>query len=362
MKEDDFKKAVAAVFTIALLVLAFLIVKPILMAILLGVILSYLLRPLYKKIYKATTSENLSAIIIVLGTLALILIPLVFLIPIIANQTISVYVSMQTIDAVSVLQDNFPSIFSSVSSSANLIAATSSLTSNLANFLLKIFQSILFNIPSILLQTVIILFTFFFVLRDHDKMRDYFVSVSPFSKDSHKKFYEKFTQITNSILYGQLIVGLGQGIVAGFGYFIFGVPNALLLTLLTMLVGVIPVIGPWLVWIPIDIYLFMSGHTTEAIGLLVYGLLVINWIDSLIRPLVLSRMAKMNSAIALIGMVGGLYVFGIMGLILGPLILAYLFLIVEFYREKRKVKSFLIQEEKPNPALPPLHHIVQKKK
>jgi len=361
MKQDDFKKLMMFIFTIALLVLAFIVVKPILLAILFGIILAYLLRPAYLGLYKFLRSENLSALLIVLFTLSILLVPTFLLIPVVATQAIAVYNSMQAIDITAIVE-SLPILSNSLSNPADVVAITSSFTSNFASFLLRAFQAIIFNLPSILLQIVIVLFTFFFTLRDHDKMKNYFLSVSPFPRDSHKKFYEKFTQVTNSILYGQLIVGLVQGIVAGIGYKIFGVPNALLLTILTMLVGVIPIIGPWLVWMPIDIYLFASGQTSSGIGLLIYGLLIINWIDNLIRPFVVSKMAKMNSAIALIGMVGGLYVFGIMGLILGPLILAYLFLIAESYREKIKIKSIIIQEEKPNPPLPSIHNIVKKDK
>jgi len=351
MKEDDFKKVMMTLITIGLLVLAFIIIQPIIIAVLFGLILSYIFFPVYTRLYSKIKSPNISALLVVLGCLLVLLVPIIILIPIIANQAVDVYITMQTLDVSTALQESFPSFFSSLSNPADIAAAVTSFTSHIANLVLSTFQQILFNIPSILLQTVVVVFTFFFMLRDHDEMKIYFFSLSPFSKETQQRFYNKFEQVTNSIIYGQLIVGLAQGIIAGAGYFIFGVPNALLLTILTMLVGIIPVIGPWLVWMPIDIYLFASGNTGAALGLLIYGLLVVNWIDSLIRPLVVSRMTKMNSAIALIGMVGGLYVFGIIGLILGPLVLAYLLLIAEFYKEKR-FKSIIIQEKEPNPILP----------
>lgn len=351
MKEEDFKRAMLIVLIAALVVLAFIIIRPIIMAVIFGFILAYLFKPVYEKLHRVIKSPSLTAGIIVIGLLVVIIIPIILLTPVITNQVVDVYVSIQNADLALILQENFPNFFSSISNSADLAAATSSFTSNLAGWFLTGLKNLLFNLPFIVLQTVIVLFTFFFMLRDYDMTKQYFLSVSPFSKDSQSKFYEKFEQVTNSILYGQLIVGVLQGIIAGIGYFVFGVPNALLLTILTMFVGIIPIIGPWLVWMPVDAYLFMSGQTTAAIGLLIYGLLIINWIDSLIRPLIVSRMTKMNSAIALVGMIGGLYAFGILGLILGPLILAYLLLVAEFYKE-RKIKSILIEERRPNPAMP----------
>ncbi|GAG19280.1 unnamed protein product, partial [marine sediment metagenome] len=137
-----------------------------------------------------------------------------------------------------------------------------------------------------------------------------------------------------------------QGIIAGIGYFIFGVPNALLLTILTIFVGIIPLIGPWLVWVPIDIYLFASGHSGAGFGLLIYGLVVISWLDTIIRPLIVSRKSQINPAIVIIGMIGGLFVFGILGLLAGPLILAYVLLVIELYRKKTFNKNIIFKEIK----------------
>jgi len=106
------------------------------------------------------------------------------------------------------------------------------------------------------------------------------------------------------------------------------------MTALTMVIGIIPIIGPWLVWIPIDIYLFAVDRAGAGIGLFIYGLFLINWVDTIIRPMIVSRRTRINPAIILIGMIGGLYVFGLLGLIIGPLILAYVMLILELYRKQ----------------------------
>jgi predicted PurR-regulated permease PerM len=181
-------------------------------------------------------------------------------------------------------------------------------------------------------------------MRDQEELKEYFISLSPFSKEYQKKFYEKFESVTYSAIYGELIVGISQGIIAGIGFFICGVPHALLLTLLLTVASILPIIGPWLVWIPVDIYLFLNGHTGSAIGLLIYGLFIINWVDTILRPIIVSKGTKMNPAIALIGMAGGIYVFGIMGLIIGPLVLAYFILLVEAYKDK-KIGSMVFQEQ-----------------
>ena len=117
-------------------------------------------------------------------------------------------------------------------------------------------------------------------------------------------------------------------------------PNALLLSLLAVVAGVFPIIGTGLVWIPLLIYLFIAGNTLSAVGVLLFGTLSSS-LDNLVRPLIVSKMTKLNSSIVLIGMIGGLLMFGVLGIILGPLILSYLLILLEFYRKKGAPKVLL---------------------
>jgi len=183
---------------------------------------------------------------------------------------------------------------------------------------------------------------FYFVLRDKKEVLDYIRSISPFSKDVEKKLFESSKGITASVIYGQVIVGVIQGIIVGIGFFIFGVTNALFLTLLAILAGIFPVVGTTLVWLPIVIYFMIAGDGLPAIGVLVFGL-ISSTVDNFLRPMIVSKRTNLHSAVVIIGMIGGLFMFGILGLILGPLILAYLIILLEVYR-KRAFPKILIRE------------------
>jgi predicted PurR-regulated permease PerM len=124
------------------------------------------------------------------------------------------------------------------------------------------------------------------------------------------------------VLFGIIIVGTLQGIITGIGFFIFGVPNSLLLSLFAVLAGILPIIGPAIIWVPVVIYLLIGGNTFAAFGIIAFGVLS-HIPDYLVRPLFLSKRTKLNPAIASIGMIGGFLLFGILGVILGPLILSY---------------------------------------
>ena len=111
-----------------------------------------------------------------------------------------------------------------------------------------------------------------------------------------------------------------------------------LFSVLATIAAVLPIIGPFLVWLPIVIYLLMSGNAFSAIGVLIFGIIASN-IDNVLRPLFISKMTRISSAVILVGMVGGLFLFGILGLILGPLILSYLLIIFEVLRNPRPQKG-----------------------
>jgi len=345
MEDKEIKKYVVITLFAILAVLSFFIIKPIFLAIFIGLVLAYLFSPLYRLINKKITSKNISALIVILLVAILISVPIILVIRYSLSNLDRVYNYVSSIsDVESLIKTTFPQLLNNEQISINIHAITTSLSSKISGFVSSAINNLFFNIIPILLSVAITLFIFFVAMRDQEELKSYIVSLSPFSKEYQKKFYEKFESVTYSAIYGELVVGVSQGIIAGIGFFICGVPHALLLTFLLTLASILPIIGPWLIWIPVDIYLFLNGHTGSAIGLLIYGLFIINWVDTILRPIVVSKGTKMNSAIALIGMTGGLYVFGIMGLIIGPLILAYFILLVEAYKDK-KIGSMVFQDD-----------------
>jgi predicted PurR-regulated permease PerM len=313
-------------------VLAFFVLRPIFMSIVAGLILTYIFYPVYLKVFSIIKERNISAFIICLLLFLFILVPTWFLMPILARQLFEVYLFLQNANFAEILKGIFSA---SPGLSADFYASANNFLNKFATSLLTRSTSFILNLPTLLFHIMTIFLVLFFALRDGNELRDYVKSLSHLSPETEDILYKKFKYLTNSILFGQVIVGIVQGLVTGLGFLIFGVPNTLTLTIVTIFVGILPIIGPWLVWIPVDIFLFIDGRTGSAIGLLIYSLAIISWIDVPIRPLLLSKKAEINSGIVLLGMIGGLFVFGVLGLVLGPLILAYFLLILDFYRTKK---------------------------
>jgi predicted PurR-regulated permease PerM len=128
---------------------------------------------------------------------------------------------------------------------------------------------------------------------------------------------------TKGVVWGILATAVAQGILAGLGYWWAGVPAPLLLSAITAMVALIPFGTPF-VWGAVGIWLIATGDTLSGVGLLLWGTLVISWVDNLIRPLVISGATSTHFLLVLFGVLGGLAQFGLVGLFVGPVILAVL--------------------------------------
>ena len=319
---------------VILIVLSFLLLKPILLSIIVGIILAFIFSPIYNWLYRSTKIKNLSAGILVAVLLILIMLPIWFLTPILVDQSIKIYTSAQQADFVTPLKTIFPNLFASEEFSAEVGSIVHSFVTRTANYFVNAISGIILNFPVLFLKMLVVFFTFFFVLRDKEKLIQDLKSILPFSRDIKKKLFDSSKEITKAIIYGQVIIGSIQGVVLGIGLFIFRVPNALILTSVSILAGIFPIIGTGIVWIPLTIYLVIAGNNLAAIGVLIFGL-ISSSLDNFIRPIIVSKRTELNSSIILIGMIGGLFLFGVLVVILGPLILAYLLILLELYRSKK---------------------------
>lgn len=126
---------------------------------------------------------------------------------------------------------------------------------------------------------------------------------------------------TRAVVYGIGLTALAQALLAGVGYYFAGAPSPILLTIITFIVALIPFGTPF-AWGAVSIWLLTQGHTIEGIGLGLWGILVISWVDNLIRPIVISGATKIPFIIIFIGVLGGLTAFGFVGLFIGPVVLA----------------------------------------
>ncbi len=330
--ENIISKIVALSFILLIFLVAFIVVRSILMAIIIGLILAYVFHPLFVRLKRIIRSPNLTTLVLMFLIILAIAIPAWFLAPIFITQTFETYRFLQQVNFAEAIRNVFPQFVST--------EAANALAIHLNNFIASFFSTLMnqlsnmiSNIPTLLLKFVAAIFTFFFATRDATKLKDYFYSLSPFSKKTGEKFFTEFRNITDAIVYGQVAIGIIQGLVLGVGLFILGAPSPVLLTMLAAVFSIVPILGSWLIWLPTGALMIVSGRALAGGLLLVYGAVFVSTIDNFLRPYFLSKKSTLPISVALIGTIGGFYTFGLIGLVLGPLILAYSLIIIEFYRK-----------------------------
>lgn len=344
MDDKSYTRITSGLILLVLMVLAFFLIKPFLLAMMLAFILAFIFRPLYVRLNKKIKSKNLSATLICIFLLIIIVIPVWFLTPILVNQSIKIFIASQNLDLVTPLKHLFPQLFETEVISNSITTGLYSFITQITNSIMNAFSDLILNFPTLFLQFLVVLFVFFFSLRDGDALVSYIQSLLPFSKETEKKLFKSTNDITYSVLYGQVVLGILQGLLVGVGLFIFGIDNALFLTLLACIAGILPIIGTAVVWIPVVVYLLISNQIGAFFGVLVFGL-ASTIFESILKPAFVAKRTNVNSAIILIGMIGGIFFLGALGAIIGPLILAYLLIILDLYRDK-KIPGAIIEPEK----------------
>jgi predicted PurR-regulated permease PerM len=165
--------------------------------------------------------------------------------------------------------------------------------------------------------------TLFFLYRDGDTLAGQAARVlTRFFGDRLDAYVRAAGAMTRAVIYGLLITALVQGVVGGIGYAVFGVDAPTLLGALTAIVSVIPIVGTFLVWGPVALWLVMSGHPWAGLGLLAWGVVLVHPADNLLRPFLISSATRMPFLLIMFGVLGGVAAFGLLGLFVGPVSLA----------------------------------------
>ncbi len=235
---------------------------------------------------------------------------------------------------------SFHNTLSVMSSSINskVGAIIPSVSIDLSSYMASIFNSLTSSIGSIfssLFHFVTILFlgfvALFFFLRDGDKFIKKLSAVSPLDSAHDDKILDKLKRTINSIVKGSLVIAGIQGILTWIGFVIFGVPSPALWGALTVFASLIPGVGTAIVVAPAIIYLFYTGTLFNAIGLLIWGIVIVGLVDNVIRPFLVGKEVNIHPFMVLMSIFGGLLMFGAIGFLLGPLLLSFFSVLVELY-------------------------------
>jgi predicted PurR-regulated permease PerM len=184
------------------------------------------------------------------------------------------------------------------------------------------------------LNLVIAFFGLYYMLHAGQQMWDAMRGYIPFTSATAEKLRERFYGVTQATLLGTALTAAMQGALVGLAFLITGLPNPLFWGTITAFVSILPVLGSGIVWMPATLVLLAENRIGAAIVMLVIGWLIGSNIDNLIRPMVYRRVSNIHPMVTLVGAFAGVKYFGLPGLLLGPLAIAYFFELLFFYREE----------------------------
>ena len=320
-KESVRNKYIMLIAIAILVILSYLIIKSFLVSLINAFILAYLINPIFKKLNKKF-SKGLSASISILILTLIIIIPSIMLGAKIITQ------------APALIQENsINSILSLISEKAVEIGIkvdVKSLAEKAVSLLVNLLNSTIILIPHLIFSVIITLMGIYFILYNWTIMSTKIRHFIPF-KD-REVIVKDISNSTKAIIYGSVLVGFIEFVISAIGFYIAGVKSYLFLSLLIFLFAFIPGLGPAAVWVPTFVYyLVKSASYFTPITILVTGLIVSILIDTILRTKILSKSANINPLIMLMGILGGIPLFGIFGFIIGPLVLVYAIKIIDDY-------------------------------
>lgn len=303
-------------------------------------IVAVLFLPIYEKINLELKSPNLAASLSVVLILLIIVLPLWLIGQLLFNELVDLYekfrlgnLSFSQVAAYKNFSPDTQALLNTMGS--DMSALLSKFTSSAYAFV----QQMLSNLVTFFMSLFILSFTVFFFLRDSKKIKEIFIELFPLPTNYEHELVTKVESAISGVLKGTFLIALLQGVVGVIGFLIFGLPQPLLWAAATVIASMVPTVGTALVLIPAVIYLFLTGHAPQAIGMIIWGSVVVGLVDNFASPRLIGKNLKIHPVLALLSILGGLKLFGFLGFLFGPIIMSVLVALVEIYSKDLKQKT-----------------------
>jgi predicted PurR-regulated permease PerM len=336
--------------------LAFLVFRYFLAVFTVAASVALLLAPVHRRLRDALRGRgNVSAALLVFVTTLVILLPIASSVLLLSQQAVQFIdwlrprLEPQALQELwrETLPERFPFLHGYLRfDEAEASRAASAILERLAFGAQRLLQGGLAGATEALFELLLFLMMLFFLLKDGDKLRTELTAISPLSAAQEDMIVANVSRTVRGVLQALVLVPVIQGLVAGIGFIAFGVPSPVLWSVSVVLAAFVPILGSPLGWLPAVAWLFVYGSNWQWIGLLVYGLVLISGIDNVVKPLVLQGVARIHPLLAFLSILGGLFAFGVLGFLIGPVVLSLVLSAIRIYRD-------LVRAPAPAAVVPP---------
>jgi predicted PurR-regulated permease PerM len=316
-----------------LLVFTVLLVSPFLEFVLLAVLLAFPLRPIHQR-FKGKFGTRTTAAGLVVGTTIAVILPLLWLLWVVIRETTTFVrrirrgeiefteleasirdVTGQDVDLMEIARRSLQE--TGIGTVDGAIGAFG-------------------TVADLLIGAALTIFLLYYFLKDADRFGSWLRRTAPLPDHVYAQLRREFDDVMWAVLASHVFIAVVQGVVAGLGLIVLGVPNAVFWTVVMIFLAVMPIIGSFLVWGPAVVYLVSIGRPVAGVALLVYGTIVVSFCDDFLRPLIIDRYTetRLNPSAIILGVLGGIYVFGFIGVFFGPVVIGSLRAVLDVYRRE----------------------------
>lgn len=336
-----------------LILLAFIMLSKFLLVILSALIVVYIFHPLHLRLQKRIKNRNITSLFMTILVLLVISLPFVIFVSVVAPEVNEFYQSTLAQFEGEGIFNSFEGcqdgVICGLHSSMNMMFGSEQVESvikdtlySVKSYIFSISSAIVFSIPKMILQGFLLLFVIFFAFKDGESAIKIGFEILPLSNRVKVKLIKQTRDVIFATLYGNIVIAFIQGGVAMVGFYIFGLQSPVFWGLVTVLAALVPFVGTAMIWLPAGIgkiiIATMSNDGTGVwmgIGLLIYGALLIGTVDNFLKPKLIGDRARVHPLFIFIGLIGGISVFGLVGVIIGPLTFALLAMFIRLYRGER---------------------------
>jgi predicted PurR-regulated permease PerM len=339
----NLRTAFVLLLVVAVTALFLAVTWPFLKPLFLGALLAGLFHPLYRWITRLLGGRrSLGAAITLLVLLVLGLGPVSAFLGIVLQQALTMsdqafpwlnqhVGAATTFNVHDWLVQRFPALAKYVPSQEQLLQQVGTAAKTTGAFLVGFASRMTATTAAFLLNLFVMLYAMFFFFRDGHKILERIFYYTPLSDEDEARMLTQFASITRATIKGTLVIGIIQGGLAGIAFWVAGIEGAALWGTIMMILSIIPGIGAALVWVPAVIIVFLTGQHLTAILLAAWCAAVVGTVDNFLRPVLVGRDAKMPDLLILIGTLGGLFLFGPIGFIVGPIVCGLFLTVWDIY-------------------------------
>jgi predicted PurR-regulated permease PerM len=340
MKSESVNRFVLLLVVIFISAVFLSMIRSFLMAIFMAGIFSALAQPIYLCFVRWYRGRrHLASLTTLLLIILLVILPLGGLMGIITAQAIKVgqsvtpWVQRQISEpgAFNELLEDIPLYDRIIPYKETILRKVGEMVGGVSSFLINSLSSATVGTVNLLFMIFVMLYTMFFFLIDGEKLLTKILYYLPLQDHDERRILEKFTSVTRATIKGTAVIGILQGGLAGCAFWVVGIPSSVFWGAIMAVLSIIPGIGTALVWGPAAVILAASGSIAKGAGLAIFCAIVVGSVDNLLRPILVGRDTQMHELMIFFGTLGGIVMFGIMGIIIGPIVAALFVTIWDIY-------------------------------